>query len=272
MKKKLASLVLALAIAVTGAFGQIPIFGGLPVFDGSNLANAIKRHFELVRQYEQLVVEYEQLVLEYEHFLWMAKRLPGLNRHKLSFTPWRYSSSTNVYGTSGGWTSAINSGGGVVPGYRQATEPLRAFGAALSSIPTNQVERVKRDFATVELTDAANLHGMEVLGAQRAKARANERSIMELEGATLSTSDEMNTHIAVLNKINAAGMMAIRASQDTNQLLVAVLEHQVTESKLRRDAEAAQISDHVAFRSNARGPAAAGIVGSTRVLSSFRIP
>lgn len=121
MKKKLAVLAVPVALAVTSAFGQIPFFG-LPVFDASNLANAIKRQFELVRQYEQLVLEYEQLVLEYEHFLWMAKQLPGLPRHKLSWMPWRYSSSTNIYRTSGGWTSAINSGGGVIPGYRRATE------------------------------------------------------------------------------------------------------------------------------------------------------
>ena len=271
MKKKIVVLALLIVLAVTGAFGQIP-FGGLPVFDASNLANAIKRHFELVRQYEQLVVEYEQLVLEYEHFLWMAKQLPGLPRHKLSFTPWRYSSSTNVYGTSGGWTSAINSGGGVVPGYRRATEPLRAFGAALANIPANQVERVKTDYATVELTDAANLHGIEVLGLQRAKARANEQAIQDLEGATLSTADAMNTQIAVLNKINAAGMMAIRASQDTNQLLVGVLEHQVAESKRRRDAEAAAIADHIAFRANARSVAHRAIDRSALVLSSFQIP
>jgi hypothetical protein len=129
-------------------------------------------------------------------------------RTRAARTPWRYSSSTNIYGTSGGWTSAINSGGGVISGYRRATEPLRAFGAALSNIPANQVERVKRDFATVELTDAANIHGIEVLGLQRAKARGNERAIQDLEGATLSTADAMNTQIAVLNKINAAGMMA----------------------------------------------------------------
>lgn len=52
----------------------------------------------------------------------------------------------------------------------------------------------------------------------------------------------MNTHIAVLNKINAPGTMAVRASLDTNQLLVALLERQVAESKLRRDAEAAEIA------------------------------
>jgi hypothetical protein len=67
-----------------------------------------------------MIKQYEQLILEYEHFLWMAKQLPGLPRHALSYTPWRYSSSTDVYGTSGGWTQAINTGAGVIPGYRRA--------------------------------------------------------------------------------------------------------------------------------------------------------
>ena len=82
----------------------------------------------------------------------------------------------------------------------------------------------------------------------------------------------MNTHIAVLNKINAAGMMAVRANQDTNQLLVAVLEHQIAESKRQRDAEAAEIADHIAYRSASRTVASAGMIGTTRVLSSFRMP
>ncbi|MBI1355884.1 MAG: hypothetical protein GC160_16205 [Acidobacteria bacterium] len=196
----------------------------------------------------------------------MAKQLPGLPRHALSYTPWRYSSSTDIYGTSGGWTQAINTGAGVIPGYHRAAEPLRTFGAALANIPANQVERVKTDYATVELTDAANLHGIEVLGLQRAKAKANQRAILELEAATLSTADEMNTHIAVLNKINAAGMMAVRASQDTNQLLVAVLEHQIAESKRHRDAEAAEIADHIAAFARSQAVARRGINGSATTL------
>lgn len=271
MTKKLAALALLIVLAVTAAFAQVPFLGGLPVFDATNFGNAIKRHLEMIKQYEQLVLTYEQLILEYEHFLWMAKQLPGLPRHALSYTPWRYSSSTDVYGTSGGWTQAINTGGGVIPGYRRATEPLRTFGAALANIPANQIERVKTDYATVELTDAANLHGIEVLGLQRAKAKANERAILELEAATLSTADEMNTHIAVLNKINAAGMMAVRASQDTNQLLVAVLEHQIAESKRRRDAEAAEVADRIAFQSTARAVAQSGFSGTTLALSRFEI-
>ena len=269
MKKSLCVLVIALT--VTSAFAQIPFLGGMPVFDATNFGNAIKRHFELVRQYEQLVLTYEQLILEYEHFIYMAQQLPGLPRHRLGWTPWLFSRSTNIYGTTGAWTSAVNTGTGVEPGYRQATEPLRVLGSALASIPANQIERIKTDYATVELADAANLHGMEVIGLQRAKAPFAEEAIQGLENASLSTDDRMNTHIAVLNKINAAGMMAVHASQDTNQLLVTLAEHQIAESKRLRDAEAANIADHIAFRSNARIAARTGTAGTTLVLSSFEI-
>jgi hypothetical protein len=167
--------------------------------------------------------------------------------------------------------SVSRTGTGVEPGYRQATEPLKVFGAALGNIPANQIERIKTDYATVELADAANLHGIEVIGSQRSKAPFAEEAIQALESASLSTDDRMNTHIAVLNKINAAGMMAVRASQDTNQLLVTLAEQQIAESKRARDAEAAEIADHIAFRATARAVAFRGIRGTTDTLKTFSI-
>ena len=136
MTKKLAALALLIVLAVTAAFAQVPFLGGLPVFDATNFGNAIKRHLEMIKQYEQLVLTYEQLILEYEHFLWMAKQLPGLPRHALSYTPWRYSSSTDVYGTSGGWTQAVNTGAGVIPGYRRAPIPGWLARSAPSAPPS----------------------------------------------------------------------------------------------------------------------------------------
>jgi hypothetical protein len=165
----------------------------------------------------------------------------------------------------------VNTGTGVEPGYRQATEPLRVFGAALGNIPGNQIERIKTDYATVELADAANLHGMEVIGSQRAQAPFAEEAFQGLESASLSTDDRMNTHIAVLNKIDAAGMMAVRASQDTNQLLVSLAEQHIAESKRQRDAEAAEIADHIAFQASARSVARQGIGGTTMVLFNFQL-
>jgi len=93
----------------------------LPVFGAANFADAVKRRAEMIKQYE--------------HFLWIAKQLPGLPRHALSYTPWRCSSSTDVYGTSGGWAQAVNTGAGVLPRRRRAPSapPSRAAPPTRSS-------------------------------------------------------------------------------------------------------------------------------------------
>ena len=132
--------------------------------------------------------------------------------------------------------------------------------------------RAKTDYATVELADAANLHGIEVLGNQRAKTRLTEEAIAALENASLSTEDRFNTEIAVLNKINAASVMALRAGQDTNQLLVSLLEEQITDSKARRDAETSAINANIAFWIRAMDAGMEGIRGTTAAIRSFRIP
>lgn len=271
MRRKIAALALVTALGITTTSAQF-FGGGVPVFDATNFGNAIKRHLELQRQLAQLVLEYEQLVLEYEHFIYMAQKLPGLAGQRFPSTLWSLSRAANTYGTTGAWSTAINTGIGVGQGYRLASEPLNTYGASLAAVPGNQLDRVKTRYATVELADAANLHGMELLGNQRAKAAAAEAALARLEGATLSTEDDLNTHIAVLNKINAANMMALRAGQESNQLLVSLLEQQITESKRLRDAEAADINDQIAFQLRARAIALRGIEGTTEVLTSFRIP
>ena len=67
-------------------------------------------------------------------------------------------------------------------------------------------------------------------------------------------------------------MMAVRAGQDTNQLLVTLSEQQIADSKRRRDAEAAEIADQIAFQAGARAISRKGISGTTFVLSNFQVP
>ena len=61
----------------------------------------------------------------------------------------------------------------------------------------------------------------------------------------------MNTEVGVLNKINAAGIIGIRNSQDTNKLLASILDHQMVEAKARRDAQAQSINNDIALRQTA---------------------
>ena len=82
----------------------------------------------------------------------------------------------------------------------------------------------------------------------------------------------MNTEIAVLNKINAANVIAIRGTQDTNQILVTLAEQQIVDAKRKRDAEAQAINDHVRFVSEGKAMMAAQAAGASSAMLAWRMP
>src|SRR6266852_6350993 len=147
------------------------IFGlGDVVFDPTNYAQAIRNFIQLQQQYAQLVQIYQQSRQQYEQLIWMAKTVP-VNmraRYRAAVTPWTNSTATNTYGTTGGWVTAINSGVDVGAGYSRAVQKLDDYGSALTNIPSEQLDRVKTSYGTVEITDGANLQALETIGRARA--------------------------------------------------------------------------------------------------------
>lgn len=222
-------------------------FFGLVVFDPSVFAKVAAQLIEMGNQLDQMIKTYEMITNQYNQMIWMAKRIPVnmAARYRAVLTPWRFPSATNTYGTTGEWMSAVNTGAGVAAGYTAAVEQLLAYGAALGNVPVDQLDRLKKHYATIELTDGANQHGMEAIGALRRNAPAVELAIQGLEEDSLSSDPEFNTEIGVLNKINAASVIALRNGQDANKLLVALAEQQVIEAKRQRDAETEAINSHI---------------------------
>ncbi len=272
MKQKLvvcALLSLILAVPVFAIFGVGDI-----VFDPSNFEEAVQQLLQMEQQYVQLVQTYQMVRRQYDQMVWMAKRVP-VNmavRYRAINTPWRTSSAANTYGTTGGWIAGINNGLGVEAGYSAATQPLAGYGGALGNIPVDQLSRVKTNYATVELTDGANLSGMETIGRLRANTRAVEMAIQGLEDDSLSSDPDMNTEIAVLNKINAAGLITIRNTQDTNKLLVALAEQQIVDAKRKRDAEAQAINNHIRFVRDGKAVLAEQAAGASAAMLAWRMP
>ena len=82
----------------------------------------------------------------------------------------------------------------------------------------------------------------------------------------------MNTEIAVLNKINAAGLITIRNTQDANKLLVALTEQQIIDAKRKRDAEAQAINNHSRFVAEERAVLAAQAAGASEAMLAWRMP
>jgi len=145
-----AGLVLAPAANAILGMGDV-------VFDPTNYEEALRHFLQLERQYEQLVQQYLVLKNQYDHMRLMSQPVPVnmISRYKALATPWHLSSATDTYGTTGRWMSGINSGAGIASGYSRAAEPLGQYGSAFSNIPTEQQDRVKTSYTTVELTDGA---------------------------------------------------------------------------------------------------------------------
>jgi hypothetical protein len=244
------------------------------VFDPTNYEEAIRQLIQLQQQYTQLVQTYEQIRAQYDQMIWMAKQVPVnmAARYRALATPWRYSAATNTYGTTGGWINGINTGTDVAGGYAGATQPLNQYGAALGQIPADQQNRVRTCYGSVELTDGANLQGMETIGRMRGNASAVERAIQFLEADSLSSDPNMNTEIAVLNKINAANLISVRNTQDSNKLLVALAEQQILDAKRKRDSETQAINVHIRFVSEGQAAITAQAADASSAMLAWRMP
>jgi hypothetical protein len=265
----LAALTLVLASPARAILGL-----GDVVFDPSNYAQAVKSFIQLQQQYAQLVQIYQQSRQQYEQMLWMAQMVP-VNmraRYRAVVSPWTGTRATNTYGTTGGWITAINTGGAVDAGYSQSVQKLESYGSALGNIPDGQIDRVKTSYGDVELTDGANLEAIGTIGQIRANAPALENTVQALEQDSLSSDPAMNTEVGVLNKINAANLIALRNAEDTNKLLVNLAEQQVLASKRTRDAETQAINEHVRFMTEGKAALTSQAKGASAAMLAWRMP
>lgn len=264
------------ALALLGL--ALPAFGilglGDVVFDPSNFEQAVKSFAQLEQEYAQLVQTYQMIRSQYDQMMWMAKQVPVnmASRYRAPVSLWATSSATNTYGTTVGWTSGITTGQGVSDGYSAAIEPLGTYGAALGNVPADQQTALKTGYATVELTDGANLAGIQTVGQIRANSNAVETAIQNLENDSLSSDPDMNTEIAVLNKINAANVVGLRNAQDTNKLLVTVAEEEIIQAKRQRDAEARAFNEHIQFVTDGRAMMAAQAANASDSMLAWRMP
>ena len=274
MKKRVLAAVVCVCLLLGATIARAQFFGiGVTVFDPSVYAEAVTEVTKLIQQYNQLVETYQMITNQYNQMLWMAKMLPGsLARFRAIATPWFLSSATDTYGTTSGWISAINTGANVLAGYQSAIDKLLTYGSALGNVPADQLSRLQKHYGTIELTDGATQDGIETVGTLRSNAPLVETAIQNLEDASLDSDPDYNTEIAVLNKINAASVIALRNGQDTNKLLTALAEQQFVASKRQRDSEAQAVNNHVAFMAHEQSYLASQKSNASDAMLAFRIP
>jgi hypothetical protein len=246
----------------------------LAVFDPVNYANALLRYAQLQEQYVQLVTTYQQIRTQYELLKQQAQRLPlDMNgRYRSMATPWLGFLADHAFGTTAGWIRTANTGHDAVAGYTLATQALRLYGSAITQLSAEEVARVQTRYDRLQLADASITHGLEALGYLRGHQQSVESVVESLEDDTYSDDPELNTEIAVLNKINATAVTSARLNKDANNVLVSLLEQQLLDATERREAAAQGINAHIAFETDARPLLAATTAQTTTALTTFRIP
>lgn len=275
MKKLLSVLLITFVLVLAHETAQAQ-FGFGVVYDPTNYANAVLRYSQLVQQLSQLRATYVQILNQYNLALQMSRNLPNMaSRYTASWAPWRYAKAQDAYGNTSSWVSGMNSGilPTVLSGYQKASNTFLTYSPELlSSMPASEVERVRSDAATIQLVDGAAQNAMQMIGTIRANALGTTNTIRNIQSDSFSSNPDLNSEVSVLNKVNATNVLALENAQDTNQLLVALLEQQTILAKQARDSATNITNADIGRRLNSVqfGQQLAGGIG--QALNHYRLP
>src|SRR5258708_729245 len=267
----LIAALLFLPVASNAQFG----FGGI-VYDPTNYHNAGLRYIQLQQQLAQLQQTYQQMWNHYQFALQMLRDLQNMpTRDPAPFSQWRSFTANDLYGNTNAWVGAVNGGGAssVGPAYQRATTPLLTYSQTdLNAINPADAQNLKSAYASLELTDGANVSALTTVGNIRANSQTVQQQIANLEQDSLSGDAALNTEVSVLNKINASTVLTLRTLQDANNLRVAGLEQQVLQAKQQRDTDVANLNFAIQMRQQATQNLAPFNSNLTQSLASYRLP
>jgi len=273
VKRKIVICLLVLGLAVGTASAQ---FGSGVVFDPTNYHNALLRYYQLQQHLLELQKSYAKVTSQLNLALQMAqfvKNMPA--RYRAIFSQWRRVTSLNTFGNTVSWINGINTG--VLPnintGYLKATNPLSQYNPyELSGMDAAELGRVQSQYASIELTDGANMNAMATVGSIRGTSDNVQNQIANLEQDSFSGDSSLNSEVSVLNKINAAGVLTLRTVQDSNKLLASLLEQQTILAKQQRDATASAINTDIGREATIAANMAQVTGTITSSLQNFRMP
>lgn len=246
MKYRIALTALVTALTVTPAFAQL---GSGIVFDPTNYKNAVLRYLQQQKQFQELQQTYSLYLEEYQFIQRQAQQLKDMDaRYRAQFSQWRQLASANTFGNTSQWVNGVNTGdpATVTSGYSRIVPALPNY--TLTEFSPELQSTLKMQHGALELEDAANVQSLRTIGEIRGNARQIEAMFKRLEDDSLSPDDRQNTQVAVLNKINAGNVVLARSIQDTNKLLLQLLEQTTQKNTQDRSQQGQQLNDALRIR------------------------
>ena len=265
-------MAIPLVLLTVGAWSQIPGFGGLVVFDPSNLEEAVTQTGHLVTQINKAIETIRLITAQYEHMKYMALYVKNQYKYRAPSTIWHVLEAPNSTGRLTGWLGAVNRGSAAAGGWGEAVVQTVTSPAGLSKVAASQRERKEKDMATVELMDGTGVSAIDTVGRIRAAGPQVEHAMTLLEADTLSDDPDMNTTAARLGTGNAIALVSMKTASDTNKLLVTSTEIALVRLKQEHDAAAKALLSDGAFRVEGDVALRSQHESASDLMSGFRLP
>jgi hypothetical protein len=202
----------------------------VPVIDVAALIQTVQIAYNTYEAYRTLVREYEVLVA-------MARRHPNMERYRTPDVPFVFH-NTAAYPEGAPFLEALNAGDPAGALYARVIRPADRADTLPQSMPTDARLDLGREYATLDVADSTGQMAIHQVGHLRSMSTALAEAIRAIETDTLGGSDNEHGETAILDRLNAASIIARRQDEATNQLLSHYLEQELVSAKRARDAEA----------------------------------
>jgi len=197
--------------------------------------------------YIQALARYAQLVQQYRFWVAQAQRLPVdlANRYRLAPVRWQTHDAARIYTYAEPILSALNSGDPTGVLYDVSTDQLDTLDDFVSSVPLELRPRLRLSYGAIQFEDSVAKTAIDQVGTTRTNGSFALGTIQNMEDDAVSSFDDFHTQTALLNKINGAGVLALRLDETVSQLQMHILEQLLVQNKRSRDAEAELMDAHL---------------------------
>jgi hypothetical protein len=257
------SALIAVCLLAAGSVANAQIAVHDVAVTARNAASAVLKEYILETQREQ-----------HSQLRRMAQRLSlhtNLRKYSVPDPPrWRTHGGDFLF--AGNFNDALIFGDPVGAAYLAVSHALTNSRSIPSSLTSAARRELAARLATVDLADASTIAGIHDTGQLRLNGRRRElQAIDALEAHVIDPSNEQSA-TAVLDKISGAVLIGARQRQARAQLLAALVEQLLVDSKRARDTDAATMNMQLVRWRDARAANHAFRAGSGDALRTWRQP
>jgi hypothetical protein len=208
----------------------------------------------------------------------LAKRLSAftsLGKYVAPNAPlWSTSGINNALPASDAFMDALNRGDQTGRGYAAVARSRVPVGSAFAELGEENVaaeDALRSALATLDIADSVIMAGTDQTGRIRGNRRSEVDTIAALE-SDVSNGDQEQSTTAVLDKISAASLIRARQQDTRMELLTALTEQLLVDSKRDRDTDVAAMNMQLTRLNRGRSVAASLLAGSADDFRSWRQP